>query len=126
MKKTLISIEKALTMISKGESIEYYDVEINSPIDAVKAFHLRKKGVEVPDSLISYDDNDLAYDDDFDHEEWTKMPKKIDENKFELACELSLNEEELRWLGEKNIAVNTLLSQLLKNFIETNRLIQQS
>jgi hypothetical protein len=118
-----ISVDQALELISRGVSLESYDVAIDKPLDAVKAFHLRKNGVNVPDDLISYEDDDLSYDEDFDEGEWTRLPKKIDENIFDLANGLSLTDEERKWLEEKDVEINVLLSQLLKSYIKTDKLI---
>ena len=80
-----VSVDKALELISSGKSLESYEVVVDEPLDAVKAFHLRKNGISVPDELISYEDDNLAYDEDFDEDEWTKLPQKMDEYMFELA-----------------------------------------
>lgn len=118
-----VSVDKALELISSGKSLESYEVVVDEPLDAVKAFHLRKNGISVPDELISYEDDNLAYDEDFDEDEWTKLPQKMDEYMFELADSLSLTDEERKWLEEKDIELNKLLSQLLKSYILTDKII---
>lgn len=121
MKK--ISVDKALKLISSGEPLENYDVTINKPVDAIKAFHLRKNGISVPDNLISYDDSDLIYDEDFDEGEWVKIPASVNENIYELTYGLSLTEDEIKWLKDKDVEISTLLSQLLRSYIQTDQLI---
>lgn len=124
MTRSTIGVEKALQLISSGDSLERYDVAIDKPLDAVKAFHLRKHGITVPDDLISYEDEDLTYDEDFDEGEWIKLPQNTAETSTELAYSLSLNYEEQKWLAENDIEINTLLSQLLKNYIQTDKLVR--
>ena len=121
-----LSVKEALQLIEQGESLESYEVAITEPLDAVAAFHLRKQGIEVPEDLITYEDEDLTYDEAFDTAEWKRLPETVDEPSFELAYQLALTDDEQKWLTDQNVDLNKLLSELLKNYIRTDRLIRNS
>ncbi len=121
----LLTAKDALQLIAKGESLADYEVSVTEPLDAVDAFNLRKNGIEVPDELITYEDEDLTYDEAFDEPEWQRLSEKVEEPSFEIAYQLSLTEDEQEWLANKKIDVQALLSELLKNYIRTDRLIQR-
>lgn len=112
-------------MISEGKSLEAFEVEINHNIDAIDAFHLRKHGVHVPEELITYEDEDLAYDEDFDDEEWERLEGLVDETDPNIQVELMVEKEVKEWLNENDIPLSDLLSRLLHNYYRTEQLIHK-
>jgi len=73
MTKPTLSSTEALEKIAAGESITAYTVLVDTPLDGAAAFTLRKHGVAVADELITYTDNSLADDPDFDDEPWEPL-----------------------------------------------------
>lgn len=69
-----IASHAAINLLKSGRTLE--DVVIadleSSKIKVMDALLLAKNGYVVPDGSIVYDDDDIAYDPDFDEEEWQK------------------------------------------------------
>ncbi|MEM9991284.1 MAG: hypothetical protein AAF738_05930 [Bacteroidota bacterium] len=121
-----ISAQRALELLSEGISISDHDVIVTQALDAVQAFQLRKNGIAVPDHLITYHDEDLEYDEDFDGANWEKLPQAVDERLLDTMHFLSLTDEERKWITLNKINLDVLLSQLLKNYIHTTQMISKT
>lgn len=64
MEANKISVEDALNLIKAGKfnsKVEVYFTE--AKIDVIDAFLQGKNGIDVPDSLIEYDDDKIDYSD---------------------------------------------------------------
>ncbi len=124
MTKQKISGKAAADKLLAGESIDNYDVVIDQPIDAMDAFHLQKQGFDVPEHLITYNDEDIAYGPEFDDHEWERTdidPVALAETPLTLTLDVPL---EVRvWLEEENINTAELLSTLLEQFYEARKLV---
>lgn len=125
MNSSKISVNQALTMIAKGEVIDPSAVVVEHEIDAMDAFHLRKNGIEVPDELITYDDKDLAYDEDFDDYHWIKLDSPVDETEWNVSIELTIDDKIKEWIAKNNIDLSKLLSSLLHNYYQTDQSIHK-
>ena len=125
MTKQTISGKVAVDKLLAGEPIDDYEVTIDQPIDAMDAFHLKKQGFDVPEHLITYNDEDIAYDPEFDDHEWERTdmdPVALAETPLTVTLDLPL---EVRvWLEEENIPTAELLSTLLEQFYETQKLLK--
>ncbi len=125
MNKAKISAKEALAMVREGKSLDLFEVEVNHSLDAMDAFHLRKYGVHVPEKLITYEDEDLAYDEDFDDEEWQRLEGLVDETDPNIQVELIVEKEVKKWIKDNDIPLSDLLSRLLHNYYRTEQLIHK-
>lgn len=63
-----VSVEKALVLISSGAFTSSTEVEFDGVegIEALDAVKLGEAGVDVPEALIYYNDDDIVYDEEID------------------------------------------------------------
>lgn len=126
--KIKLSVEEALNEIEQGESLKGKEVDFaDRPIKAMDALQLGLEGIDVPEHLITYNDEDIAYDPEFDDHEWERTdidPVALAETPLTVTLDLSL---EVRvWLEEEKIATDELLTTLLEQFYEAQKLIQKT
>lgn len=124
--KLKLSVAEALNQIEQGESLEGKEVDFaDMPIKAMDALQLGLAGIDVPEYLITYNDEDIAYDPEFDDHEWERTdmdPVALAETPLTVTLDLPL---EVRvWLEEENIPTAELLSTLLEQFYETQKLLK--
>lgn len=114
MSKETTTVSHVLSLIREDKHVDNFEVNVKEPLDAMDAFHLRKNGFHVPDELITYNDEDIAYDPDFDDGEWSKPLQEMTPDELEAtfadpepddpdAVTLSLkleSAEEHEWLAE--------------------------
>jgi hypothetical protein len=89
-----LKVEQAIAMARNNESLEGLVIEDlkDTQVRAVDALALAEHGVLLPEQNIYYDDDDIAYDPDFDEVEWSKEPLKMTwEEKMELAAQIEKN-----------------------------------
>jgi hypothetical protein len=122
MNNQKLSGEDAYQLIAAGQSLDMDQVQVNAEIDAMKAFHLRKQGIHVPDHLITYHDEAIQYDEDFDDGEWTSLPNTVDETTH-LQIAIELKAEVRSWVEEKDIQLDELLTQLLEHFYQAKQMV---
>lgn len=116
--------EEALKMIAAGNSPAPSDVVVTGPVKAVHAFRLRKNGIQVPEDLITYNDEDLAYDADIDGGNWVAVPGRVDEFTY-LPVELSVTPEINEWVHRNNVNVSELLTKLLSGYYQADQLVHK-
>jgi len=92
---------------------------------AIDALHLRKHGVHVPEELVTYDDENLTYDEDLDGEAWQRLKGFVDETNPNIQVELMVEKEVKEWLDENDIPLNDLLSRLLHNYYHIEQLVHK-
>lgn len=120
-----IVAKEALALINAGQSIDSYEVMVNESIDAMDAFHLRKNGVDVPEDLVTYNDDDIAYDPEFDDYEWERTDlDPLNDLKAKLTVSIEIKEDVKEWIQKNGIEVNHLMEALLQNFYSANQLIK--
>ncbi len=120
-----IAAKKALELINAGKSIDSYEVVVTESIDAMNAFHLRKNGVNVPEDLITYADEDLAFDEDIDNEDWQPLEGYVDETDWNVNVNLVVEKEVKHWLSKNNIEIAELLSSLLHSYYKADQLVHK-
>ncbi|WP_373549475.1 hypothetical protein [Haliscomenobacter sp.] len=89
-----VKVEQAIAMARNNESLEGLVIEDlkDTQVRAVDALALAEHGVLLPEQNIYYNDDDIAYDPDFDEVEWSKEPLKMTwEEKMELAAQIEKN-----------------------------------
>jgi len=68
-----ISVSDALRKLEAGESVSGYSIDFDRiKIEALDVMKLSKGGIVVPESAIYYDDDDIAYDEDFEGD-WVRV-----------------------------------------------------
>jgi uncharacterized protein (DUF4415 family) len=121
-----ISVLEALARLDKGESIK--DSHINfkgAKVKALDAFKLGKEGIDVPDEVIFYNDDDIAYDPEFDDYEWERTDlDPLNDLKEKLTVSIEIKEDVKEWIQKNGIEVNHLMEALLQNFYSANQLIK--
>lgn len=64
---TLLTVSEALERARKGESLSSCSVDFKAiKVEALDAIQLNKAGLQVPQEAIYYDDDAIAYDEDFE------------------------------------------------------------
>lgn len=89
-----LKVEQAIAMARNNESLEGLVIEDlqDTQVRAVDALALAEHGVMLPEQNIYYNDEDIAYDPDFDEVEWSKEPLKMNwEEKIQLAAQIEKN-----------------------------------
>ncbi len=103
--------------IEKGENIKDIKVDFNNEtILWSSAMLLAKNGIEVPQELIDYDDENIDYSD---------IPPITDEElqngkiKRVINVELSLEQEIVEWIKNEDVNINELATKLVFDFYKT-------
>ena len=94
-------------------------------LELMNAFHLRKNGVNVPEDLITYADEDLAFDEDIDNEDWQPLEGYVDETDWNVNVNLVVEKEVKHWLSKNNIEIAELLSSLLHSYYKADQLVHK-
>lgn len=74
MKNRIITVSEALQMIKSGETLTGYSVDFeNAKVEALDVMKFTKAGIDVPENVIYYgDDENIAYDEAFAGD-WKKI-----------------------------------------------------
>jgi hypothetical protein len=123
MKNDTIDVNKALKLLNTGESITDKIIDFKGQkISPNQAFQLGKGGVDVPEDLIEYNDDEIEYDPEIDDYEWAPIeydPLTIADRSFELT--IKLDDEISTWIETNNIKIDQLTEQLIRNFYKANQ-----
>ena len=122
METKIINQHLAIELIKEGNFSSMYQIFFDgSSIDAIDAMLLGKNGIDVPDDLIEYDDENIDYSD---------IPAITDEDiasgkiKWIRKAEIPIRKEIDDWIKNEKIDINKLLSDLMENFYQTMKNIQ--
>jgi hypothetical protein len=126
----------AINLLKSGKNLDNVvisDLE-TSRIRAMDALLLAKNGYLVPDGNIVYDDNDIAYDPDFDDVEWGQ-PISFREFKQSLSAENGNQEttelvlkvqvqnlEMKQWLKENKEQLSLVVNGLIESMYKAEQL----
>ena len=137
-----VKVEQAINKARNNESLEGLIIEDlkDTQVRAVDALALAEQGVVIPEQNIFYDDNDIAYDPDFDDIEWNNKPLKMTwEEKIELAekmAENKNNEDEItvkikvtdqevrQWINENYDKMGQILGDFAIDIYKANKIIK--
>ena len=84
---------------------------------------LNRFGYRVPENLIEYNDNDIDFSDDPEVTEDDLSTGKIS---WSVKANFVLDSEIKQWIANEKIEINTLIPQLMKNFYETLKHLQNN
>lgn len=78
-----------------------------------KCHYLGKNGIEVPQGLIEYNDEEINYSDIPPITDTEIMSGKI---KWTISAELAIEKEIAEWIKKEDINVNEFAARLIRNF----------
>lgn len=114
-----ISVSEALRKLESGESVSDYLIDFDRiKIEALDVMKLSKGGIAVPEAAIYYDDDDIAYDEDFEGD-WVRIDTAT---QSKTAVRITLQEDLKRWVEENNIPLDQLIEQLLDRFYREQKM----
>lgn len=137
-----LKVEQAIAMARNNESLEGLVIEDlkDTQVRAVDALALAEHGVLLPEQNIYYNDEDIAYDPDFDEVEWSKEPLKMTwEEKIQLAAQIEKNaasDEEIsvvvkitdrevrQWMNEHGDKMGQILGNFIVDIYKANQIIK--
>ncbi len=91
-----VKVEQAIEMAKNNESLKGLVIEdlSDTQVRARDALVLAEHGILIPEQNIYYNDEDIAYDPDFDETEWSREPLKMTwEEKVQLAEKIAKEED---------------------------------
>ncbi len=139
-----VNIEQAIAMARNNESLKGLVIENlrDTQVRAVDALALAEHGIVLPEQNIYYNDDDIAYDPDFDEVEWSKEPLKMTwEEKVQVAEEMEENSpggEEIsvkvkitdrqvrQWAKENNEKMGQILGNFIADLYKASQLNPQA
>ena len=119
--KNLLNQQKAVELLKKGESVAGYEIRFDdAKVEALDALLLRKHGIPLPDALVYYADEEIDFSDDpditesdFPKGQWIRV----------LRAEVAVDKEIADWVHQNHIDMNTLLSNLMKDFYQNMKTV---
>ena len=113
-----ISVSEALRKLEAGESVSGYSIDFDRiKIEALDVMKLSKGGIIVPESAIYYDDDDIAYDEDFEGE-WVRVDP-ANKSKTEVRITLQDDIKQLvatRCFGGKKAIFSSLIVEFFAEY----------
>ena len=137
-----VNVEQAIAMARNNESLKGLVIEDlgDTQVRAVDALILAEHGILLPEQNIYYNEEDIAYDPDFDEVEWSKEPLKMTwEEKIQLAEKIARNggsDEEIsvkvkitdhevrQWMKEHNDKIGQILGNFIVDIYKANQIIK--
>jgi hypothetical protein len=137
-----VKVEQAIAMARNNESLKGLVIEdlMDTQVRAVDALALAEHGIVLPEQNIYYNNDDIAYDPDFDEVEWSKESLKMTwEEKIQLAEKIesnSLGDEEIsvkvkitdgkvrQWAKENDEKMGQILGNFIIDIYKANQIIK--
>lgn len=83
---------------------------------------LAKGGVQVPEAVIYYDDNDIAYDEDFESD-WVRVNAPANAKQTEVK--IVLKDDISQWVESNNVQLDHLIEKLLDGFYRAQKMVHE-
>lgn len=117
-----ISVSEALRKLEAGESVSGYSIDFDRiKIEALDVMKLSKGGIPVPESAIYYDDDDIAYDEDFEGD-WVRVDTAT---KSKTEVRITLPDDIKQWVEENNVQLDQLIEKLLDGFYRAQKMTSE-
>jgi len=116
MKAKKIHWKKAIELLNNNKLISQDEIEFSEIIHIHDVIIFNKNGINVPEHLINYDDDNI---DCSDIQEITLDDINSGKLIRVLPAQIKLDIETENWIKKSNINYNELLSNLLKNFYQS-------
>ena len=111
-----ISWGEALELLNKNISVAKYLIKFDEQIHIDDVIVFNKNGINVPENLIKYDDENIDCSDipeiTLDDINSGKLVKV-------LTAQIKIDNDTENWINKSNINYNELLSNLLNNFYQS-------
>ncbi len=122
MTKHKISVSEALRKLEAGESVSGYLIDFDRiKIEALDVMKLSKGGIVVPESAIYYDDDEIAYDEDFEGD-WVRVDTAT---KSKTEVRINLQDDIKQWAEENNVQLDQLIEKLLDGFYRVQKMTSE-
>ncbi len=123
MKNHKISVSEALQKLEAGESVTDYSIDFDRiKVEALDVMKLSKGGIVVPESAIYYNDDDIAYDENFEGD-WVRVNTPANGRQTEVK--ITLDDDVRLWIAANNVKLDHLLERLLDSFYKTQKLVSE-
>jgi len=116
MKAKKIHWKQAIELLKNKKTVNQDEIEFNEIIHINDVIIFNKNGINVPEHLINYDDDNI---DCSDIQEINLNDINTGKLIRVLPAQIKLDTETENWLKNSNINYNELLSNLLKNFYQS-------
>lgn len=118
-----ISVSEALQKLESGESISNYSIDFNRiKVEALDVMKLAKGGIVVPEAVIYYDDEDIAYDEDFEGN-WVRVNTPANAKQTEVK--IVLQDDISQWVESNNVQLDHLIEKLLDGFYRAQKMVHE-
>lgn len=118
-----ISVSEALQKLESGESISNYSIDFNRiKVEALDVMKLAKGGIVVPEAVIYYDDEDIAYDEDFEGD-WVRVNTPANAKQTEVK--IVLQDDISQWVESNNVQLDHLIEKLLDGFYRAQKMVHE-
>jgi len=115
-----ISVSEALKKLDAGEPVSDYLIDFDRiKVEALDVMKLSKGGIVVPEAAIYYDDEDIAYDEDFKGD-WVRV-NTATQSKTEVR--ITLRDDFKRWIEQNNVQLDQLIEKLLDSFYREQKMV---
>jgi len=121
-----ITVSEAISKIEAGKSLEGYSINFERiKVEALDVIKLSKAGIKVPDESIYYDDDNIAFDEEFEGN-WERIEyDPIEEAKSQTEVKIKVKQDIRQWIESKNIKLDKLIENLLEGFYQTQKSISE-
>ena len=121
-----ISVSEAISKIESGKSLEGYSINFERiKVEALDVMKLSKAGINVPEESIYYDDDEIAFDEEFEGN-WERIDyDPIEEAKSQTEVKIKVKQDIRQWIESKNIKLDKLIENLLEGFYQTQKRISE-
>jgi hypothetical protein len=120
-----ISVAGALKKLENGESINDYLIDFDRiKVESLDVMKLSKGGIVVPESAIYYDDEDIAYDEDFEGD-WVLI-NHHPETAQTTQVEIVVQKEVQQWIENNHVPLDRLVEKLSDNFYRTQKSVSEN
>ncbi|HMO41167.1 MAG TPA: hypothetical protein PKC76_18140 [Saprospiraceae bacterium] len=142
-----LRIEQAIEMARKNQSLEGVVIEDlkETQVRAVDALILAEYGIVIPEQNIYYNDEDIAYDPDFDEVKWSEEPLKMtweekvqlskeieieieknNKEEEEISVKVNISDQEVRqWVNENYDKMGQILGNFIVDIYKANKIIKE-
>lgn len=122
MRNHKISVSEALRKLEAGESVTDYSIDFDRiKVEALDVMKLSKGGIEVPEAAIYYDDDDIAFDEDFESN-WVKVDTST-QSKIEVR--ITLQNDIKQWIEDNHVPLDQLMEKLLEGFYRAQKMTSE-
>ena len=118
-----ISVSEALQKLELGEPVSNYSIDFDRiKVEALDVMKLSKGGIIVPEDVIYYEDDDIAYDEAFEGD-WVRVNAPANSKQTEVK--IILKDEISQWVKSNNVQLEHLIEKLLDGFYHAQKMVHE-